>query len=90
MVVDVRDNGCGIRIDEQADLFSRFFSASGERRRQKLGAGLGLYIVQQIVEGHGGSMQVVSVPGQGSTFTMRLPARPVASGRRASDLEVAI
>jgi two-component system phosphate regulon sensor histidine kinase PhoR len=90
VVIDVRDNGCGIRIEEQADLFSRFFSSSGERRRQKLGAGLGLYIVEQIVGGHGGRMQVLSVPGQGSTFRMCLPAHPVAVGRRATDLEIAI
>jgi signal transduction histidine kinase len=90
VVVEVRDNGCGIELDEQADLFARFFSSSGARRREKLSAGLGLYIVDQIVHGHGGRMEVVSQPDRGSTFTMHLPTRPAAVGRRASDLEVVV
>jgi signal transduction histidine kinase len=50
-----------------------------------MGSGLGLYIVKQIVDGHGGKVSVVSVQGHGSTFRMRFPVRPKAA-RRASDL----
>jgi two-component system phosphate regulon sensor histidine kinase PhoR len=85
VVVDVRDTGIGVAPEEQDELFTRFFSAKGPRRRETLGAGLGLYIVKQIVDGHGGSVRVVSQPGHGSTFTMRLPLRRVETRRRASD-----
>jgi two-component system phosphate regulon sensor histidine kinase PhoR len=85
VVIDVRDTGCGIAADEQDGLFTRFFRSTGERRRETLGAGLGLYIVKQIVDGHEGRLSVVSAAGQGSTFTMRLPVRPARAGRRATD-----
>jgi len=84
IVIDVRDTGVGIADREQQDLFTRFFSASGVRRREAMGSGLGLYIVKQIVDGHGGKVSVVSVPGHGSTFRMRFPSKPKAA-RRASD-----
>jgi signal transduction histidine kinase len=85
VVVDVRDTGIGIAAEDQDELFTRFFSAKGPRRRETLGAGLGLYIVKQIVDGHGGSVRVMSRPGHGSTFTMTLPLRRVDNRRRASD-----
>jgi two-component system sensor histidine kinase SenX3 len=85
IVIEVRDSGIGIAVDEQDELFTRFFSATGPRRRETLGVGLGLYIVKQIVDGHGGSVRVESQPGHGSTFTMRLPVRSAETRRRASD-----
>jgi two-component system phosphate regulon sensor histidine kinase PhoR len=85
IVIEVRDTGIGIAEHEQEDLFTRFFSASGVRRRELMGSGLGLYIVKQIVDGHAGRVSVVSVQGHGSTFSMRFPVRPKAAGRRASD-----
>ena len=85
IVIEVRDSGVGIPPEEQPHLFTRFFTASGERRRRWMGGGLGLYVVKAIVDGHGGSVDVVSEPGKGSTFTMRFPARPQRARRRASD-----
>ena len=79
VVIEVRDTGIGIAVDEQDELFTRFFNAKAGSRHETLGTGLGLYLVKQIVEGHGGTVDVRSVPGKGSTFTMRLPA--VSSGR---------
>jgi two-component system, OmpR family, sensor histidine kinase SenX3 len=81
----VRDNGIGIPIDEQDDLFARFFNAKSGPRRPTLGTGLGLYIVKQIVDGHDGTVGAVSVQGRGSTFTMRLPARTKAVVGAACD-----
>jgi two-component system phosphate regulon sensor histidine kinase PhoR len=80
VVIDVRDTGIGIPAEQQDELFTRFFTARAAPRRSTLGAGLGLYIVKQIVDGHGGSVGAVSVHGRGSTFTMRLPARPNPGG----------
>jgi two-component system phosphate regulon sensor histidine kinase PhoR len=76
VVIAVRDTGIGVPVDEQDELFSRFFSSKSAPKRETLGAGLGLYIVKQIVDGHQGSVSATSVHGHGSTFTMRLPVRP--------------
>jgi two-component system phosphate regulon sensor histidine kinase PhoR len=84
VVIDVRDTGIGIPAEQQDELFTRFFTARAAPRRGTLGAGLGLYIVKQIVDGHDGSVGAVSVHGRGSTFTMRLPARPNLAGRGES------
>ena len=84
VVIDVRDTGVGIPAEQQDELFSSFFTAKAARRRDTLGAGLGLYIVKQIVDGHDGSVGAVSVHGRGSTFTMRLPVRPNPARRGAA------
>jgi signal transduction histidine kinase len=73
-----------VPVDEQDELFSRFFSAKSAPKRETLGAGLGLYIVKQIVDGHQGTVSAMSVHGHGSTFTMRLPVRPRDTNRSAS------
>lgn len=68
----VSDEGIGIPAEEQAQLFQPF--ARGAASHGAIGGtGLGLYIVRQIVEGHGGMITVASAPGAGSTFTVRLP-----------------
>jgi signal transduction histidine kinase len=72
IALSVRDTGIGIPIEEQHRLFTRFFRASRSKEQQVPGTGLGLYIVNQIIELHGGAMKVASSP-QGSTFTMLLP-----------------
>jgi PAS domain S-box-containing protein len=70
--VAVSDQGIGLSESERAQLFQPF--ARGDAARQHFGGtGLGLFISAQIVERHGGSLTVESAPGQGSTFTMRLP-----------------
>lgn len=75
IVIAVRDTGIGVAAEEQAELFTRFFSSKTAPKRETLGTGLGLYIVKQIVDGHHGSVSAMSVQGRGSTFTMRLPGR---------------
>jgi len=73
-VASVSDQGLGIAPDEQRLLFTPFMRGSAAQGRIS-GTGLGLYIVRQIVEGHGGTIAVESVPGRGSTFTFTLPER---------------
>nr|WP_246308592.1 ATP-binding protein [Kineosphaera limosa] len=74
--VEVRcsDTGMGIPAEELQHLFTRFFRASNASRAQIQGTGLGLVIVRDIVERHGGTMRCNSVEGQGTTFTMVIPA----------------
>lgn len=74
--IDIRvaDNGIGIPAAEIDRIFERFYRADYARSRSSGGTGLGLAIVKHVVAAHGGSVQVWSKVGQGSTFTVRLPA----------------
>ncbi|MBK7369586.1 MAG: hypothetical protein IPJ04_17345 [Candidatus Eisenbacteria bacterium] len=69
----VSDDGPGIAPDEQARLFERFYQASGARDVARPGTGIGLSLTRDIVELHGGTIALASAPGEGSTFTVRLP-----------------
>lgn len=70
----VSDTGMGIPEDEQVRLFTRFYRSSSARGRAIQGSGLGLSIAKAIVERHGGTISVESEPGEGTEFTVRLPA----------------
>jgi signal transduction histidine kinase len=65
--VEVADTGCGISPENQARLFHEFFTTKDR------GYGLGLHIVDTIVKRHGGTIEVESTVGEGTTFTLRLP-----------------
>jgi signal transduction histidine kinase len=79
-VLSVSDQGIGIPADELPRLFQRFARASNADAQQIEGTGLGLYVVAEIARLHGGSVQVASKVGAGSTFTVTLPLRPAAAG----------
>jgi signal transduction histidine kinase len=70
----VADAGPGIPREEQEKIFERFYRCGSELRRETQGVGIGLSIVKHIVESHGGRVLVDSVVGQGSRFTISLPA----------------
>ena len=72
-VVRVSDTGIGMSLEEQTHIFERFYRIDSSRARHTGGAGLGLSIVSAIMHRHGGSIQVESTPGCGSTFTIYLP-----------------
>jgi signal transduction histidine kinase len=67
--LSVADNGCGIAPENLSRIFEPLFTT------KNFGVGLGLPLVKQIVEFHGGSVAVTSAPGEGSTFTITLPQR---------------
>lgn len=71
--VSVADNGIGISVEDQQRIFERFYRVDYGRSRENGGTGLGLSIVKHIAAVHGGSVDVWSRLGQGSTFTLRLP-----------------
>ena len=71
--IAVTDQGVGIPEDELDRVFERFFRSDPARSRNTGGSGLGLSIVKHVVQNHGGDVRVWSQPGNGSTFTVRLP-----------------
>jgi two-component system OmpR family sensor kinase len=72
-VLTVADTGAGISAEDQPHVFNRFFRADKARSRDAGGSGLGLAICKSIVEAHGGSIEVQSELGSGTTFIVRLP-----------------
>lgn len=74
VLVDVADTGSGIPPEDLAHVFDRFWRGEKSRSRRTGGSGLGLAIVRKLTEAHDGTVTAVSVPGQGSVFTLRLPA----------------
>jgi two-component system sensor histidine kinase SenX3 len=72
--VVVSDQGIGMPLPEQARIFERFYRIDPARSRATGGTGLGLSIVKHVAANHGGDVTVWSNPGDGSTFTLRLPA----------------
>lgn len=72
-LLQVVDTGMGIREDQIPHLFERFKQAEGSENRAHEGTGIGLSLVKELVELHGGQISVESVYGQGSTFSISLP-----------------
>lgn len=70
-VLTVRDNGIGIEKEHLDKIFRKFYQADSSRSGR--GSGLGLAMVKEIAEFHGGTVSVSSAPGKGSTFTVRIP-----------------
>jgi CheY-like chemotaxis protein len=70
VIVEVEDDGIGMTEEVRRQCLQPFFTTKGER-----GTGLGLGIVHGMVQRHGGTIEIESVPGQGTTFRLRLPAR---------------
>jgi len=77
--VSVSDTGDGIRPERLPDIFEPFRRGSDYATRKRQGAGLGLSISKKLLELMGGSIAVTSEPGQGSTFSFKLPCEGVSS-----------
>jgi len=66
--VEVKDTGCGIAKENLSKIFEPFYSTKDQK-----GTGLGLSVVWGIIDKHGGTISVDSVPGKGTTFTIKVP-----------------
>ena len=84
VLVCVADRGIGVPRAEQKKIFEKFYRAESSLIHTTKGSGLGLALVRHIMEAHGGSVEVASQPGEGSTFTLVLPARPVQEQPQAA------
>ncbi len=72
-VIEVSDTGVGIPADQLERIFDRFYRLDASRAREAGGVGLGLAIARQIARVYGGDLTAQSIPGEGSTFALRLP-----------------
>ena len=83
-VLSISDTGCGIPADKLKDIFEPFYTTKGSSQ----GTGLGLSVVRSLTENTGGRVEVKSVPGKGTTFTLRFPVKrdeaQLRAQRRAS------
>lgn len=72
--IQFQDTGLGIPVEDVPQIFNKFFRVQSDATKEIEGTGLGLAIVKSIVENHGGRIDVESKVGEGSVFTVRLPA----------------
>jgi signal transduction histidine kinase len=86
ITLSVQDTGSGIPASEAPHVFDRFHRVGGTPARTFEGSGIGLALVRELVRMHGGDIAVESVEGQGSTFTVTMPVRPIPSVQIAPTL----
>lgn len=87
-LIHIQDTGIGIAPEEQTQIFDRFYRVNSDRSRNTGGSGLGLAIAKAIVQAHQGSLQVQSILGKGSTFTIRLPLGNCPASERSHPLSL--
>jgi signal transduction histidine kinase len=80
--ISVSDTGAGIALEDMPHVFERFYRGEASRNRDSGGAGLGLAMAKEFVEGMGGAIAVSSPPGEGATFIVSLPFAAVDSPAR--------
>ena len=78
IVITVTDSGMGIKASELQTIFEKYKQSGTKSLRGGGGTGLGLYIVKQVVEAHGGEVSVASIEGVGTSMVLRLPVRRAA------------
>ncbi|MDJ0661846.1 MAG: ATP-binding protein [Crocosphaera sp.] len=85
--LEVEDTGIGIKEEQIPLLFESFQQLENSRRRVYGGTGLGLALTKQLVELHGGTIEVESIINQGSTFTVRIPNQPQNQHKSPNNLD---
>jgi two-component system OmpR family sensor kinase len=84
-ILEVADEGPGLRPEDAARIFERFYRVDAARNRASGGTGLGLSIVDSIVTAHGGRVTVRAAPGEGARFRVSLPLEPEAAASPAAN-----
>ncbi|MGP1386177.1 MAG: hybrid sensor histidine kinase/response regulator [Thainema sp.] len=84
-IFQVEDTGIGISAEQQPFLFRKFQQLDSSRQRSYEGTGLGLALTKQLVDLHGGSLDVKSQVGVGSVFTVRIPTQPYSTTTKAAN-----
>lgn len=84
-ILKVADTGPGMVAETQARIFERFEHVDASDTREHEGAGLGLALTKELVDLHGGTIEVESTPGEGTTFTVALPFRPKTAEEAPED-----
>lgn len=79
IVITVTDTGMGMRAEEIEQIFEKYKQSKNKSLRGGGGTGLGLYIVKQVVEAHGGEVSVASIEGVGTSMVLRLPVKRIAA-----------
>ncbi|MCA9914090.1 MAG: ATP-binding protein, partial [Anaerolineae bacterium] len=74
ILMSVRDSGIGIPFELQSKIFDRFFRGHQQGAEHISGSGLGLSLVKAVVDNHAGQIWLESIPGSGTTFSIRVPA----------------
>lgn len=80
LVIDVADTGPGIPRDERAQVFEAFYTGKAQQGGHVKGTGIGLSVVMEFVQAHGGTIELVDGVHPGAHFRIRLPVRPAAAG----------
>ena len=80
VTVVVRDTGIGIAKEDLTHIFDKFYRGSKAKQLREEGSGLGLFIVKSVIEGHGGSVDISSEHGKGTTVTLHIPTIAHAKG----------
>ena len=78
--IKVIDTGIGIAEEDRSKIFERMYRVDSDEVKNQTGSGIGLTTALEIVQAHGGDIQVSSKPGEGSTFTVELPLKAAAPG----------
>jgi signal transduction histidine kinase len=86
--VAITDRGIGIPKSEHKKIFEKFYRGEDSLVHETKGSGLGLPLVQHIMEAHGGGVDVESAPAKGSTFILTLPIRKGLGAKKAEEPEV--
>ena len=81
----ISDSGIGIPKEEQAHIFERFYRVDKSHSKEISGSGLGLSIARRTILLHRGSIKVDSEPGEGTTFTIRIPLSYIADNTSGAD-----
>ncbi len=87
LVIDVADTGPGIPLDERAKIFEAFYQGTTSHSGLVRGTGIGLSVVQEFVQAHGGTIEILDGEAAGAHFRVRLPAdaRSATAPRTAAD-----